>query len=64
MRATSRCATSSTCAVPAEPLPRLNDTRVFREGIIGGALSVLNEWWATRERPTEGLHGASLETGS
>ena len=50
--------------VPSEPLPRLNDTHAFREGIIGGALSVLTDWWATRERPTEGLHGASLETGS
>jgi hypothetical protein len=46
--------------VPAEPLPRLNDTSSFREGIIGGALDVLNEWWAARERPTSGLHGAAL----
>jgi hypothetical protein len=46
--------------VPAEPLPRLNDTTSFREGIIGGALGVVNEWWNERERPTEGLHGAAL----
>jgi hypothetical protein len=46
--------------VPAEPLPRLNDTMSFREGIIGGALGVLNEWWDERERPTSGLHGAAL----
>ncbi len=46
--------------VPAEPLPRLNDTSAFREGIIGGALDVLGEWWEARERPTEGLHGAQL----
>jgi hypothetical protein len=46
--------------VPAEPLPRLNDTTSFREGIIGGALGVVNEWWDERERPAEGLHGAAL----
>ena len=46
--------------VPAEPLPRLNDTTSFREGIIGGALDVVNEWWQARERPTSGLHGAAL----
>jgi hypothetical protein len=46
--------------VPADPLPRLNDTRSFREGIIGGALDVLGEWWAARERPASGLHGAPL----
>jgi Sulfotransferase domain len=46
--------------VPSEPLPRLNDTMSFREGIIGGALGVVNEWWDERERPTSGLHGAAL----
>ncbi len=46
--------------VPAEELPRLNDTMSFREGIIGGALGVVNEWWDERERPAEGLHGAAL----
>ncbi len=46
--------------VPAEPLPRLNDTQSFREGIIGGALDTLNEWWDARERPLTGLHGAAL----
>lgn len=46
--------------VPAEPLPRLNDTSSFREGITGGALAVVNEWWEERERPTSGLHGAAL----
>jgi Sulfotransferase domain len=46
--------------VPSEPLPRLNDTTSFREGIIGGALDVVNEWWQARERPTSGLHGAAL----
>jgi Sulfotransferase domain len=45
---------------PAEPLPRLNDTASFREGIIGDALGVLNEWWDERERPSSGLHGAAL----
>jgi sulfotransferase family protein len=46
--------------VPAEELPRLNDTTSFREGIIGGAIGVVNEWWDERERPAEGLHGAAL----
>jgi len=46
--------------VPVEPLPRLNDAVSFREGIIGGALDVVNEWWQARERPTSGLHGAAL----
>ncbi len=46
--------------VPAEPLPNLNDTASFREGIIGGALGVLNAWWEQRERPSSGLHGAAL----
>ena len=47
--------------IPAEPLPSLNDTASFREGIIGGALDVLNEWWEERERPASGLHGAPLK---
>jgi Sulfotransferase domain len=46
--------------VPADPLPRLNDTVSFREGIIGEAIGVVNEWWDERERPTSGLHGAAL----
>jgi len=46
--------------VPADPLPRLNDTQSFREGITGGALDAVNEWWAARDRPTSGLHGAAL----
>jgi hypothetical protein len=46
--------------VPAEPLPRLNDTASFREGIIGDALGILNGWWQDRQRPSAGLHGARL----
>jgi hypothetical protein len=46
--------------VPGEPLPRVNDTASFREGIIGDALGILNEWWDERERPASGLHGAPL----
>lgn len=45
---------------PADPLPRINDTVGFKEGIIGGALSVVNAWWEQRDRPDSGLHGASL----
>jgi len=47
---------------PPEPLPRLNDTSSFREGIIGGALDVVNDWWQARERPATGLHGAALSS--
>ena len=47
--------------VPDEPLPRVNDTKAFQEGIIGGGLAVINEWWDQRERPQHGLHGAALE---
>jgi sulfotransferase family protein len=46
--------------VPDEPLPRINDTAAFREGIIGAALSTLNTWWDTRDRAASGLHGAPL----
>ena len=46
--------------VPSEPVPNLNDTASFREGIIGGGLGVLNDWWDQRERPSSGLHGAVL----
>lgn len=45
---------------PAEPLPRLNDAASFKEGIIGGSLEALNEWWDARERPATGLHGAPV----
>jgi Sulfotransferase domain len=46
--------------VPAEPLPHLNDTLGFKEGIVGGAIDAIGEWWEHRERPTEGLHGAAI----
>jgi hypothetical protein len=45
---------------PADELPRLNDTKAFREGIIGGAIDAVNEWWESREKAAEGLHGAAL----
>ena len=45
---------------PSGELPRLNDTKAFREGIIGDALDAVGEWWTARERPTSGLHGAPL----
>jgi hypothetical protein len=45
---------------PSEPLPRLNDSASFREGIIGDALGTLGDWWDARERPASGLHGAAL----
>jgi hypothetical protein len=47
--------------VPDEELPNTNDTLAFKEGILGGAIGVVNEWWEQRERPTAGLHAASLD---
>jgi hypothetical protein len=46
--------------IPDEPLPHVNDTAAFREGIIGGALATLNRWWEERERPKESLHAAPI----
>jgi hypothetical protein len=46
--------------IPAEPLPRLNDTVAFREGIIGGAIDSVTDWWGEREQASEGLHGAAI----
>ena len=39
--------------VPADPLPRLNDTLAFREGIIGGAIDSVRDWWDARERSAQ-----------
>ena len=50
--------------VPDEPLPNVNDTAAFKEGILGGAISVVNDWWDQRERPTGGLHGAAVAVTS
>ncbi|HUB76712.1 MAG TPA: sulfotransferase [Solirubrobacteraceae bacterium] len=47
--------------VPAEPLPRVNDTQAFSDGIIGGSLAVINAAWAAREHSKSGLHGAAVE---
>ena len=47
--------------LPEEELPRLNDTKAFREGIIGGALDAVTEWWESREKSGEGLHGAAVK---
>jgi len=46
--------------VPGDPLPHLNETMSFREGIISGGLAVVNEWWDQREKPETGLHGAPV----
>jgi hypothetical protein len=48
-------------AVPDEPVPNANDTAAFKEGVIGGALNVLNQWWDQRERPSSGLHAAAAD---
>jgi len=47
-------------AVPDGPVPRINDTAAYAEGILGGSLAVVNAWWDERERPSTGLHGAPL----
>jgi hypothetical protein len=45
--------------VPDGPVPRVNDTAAFKEGIVGGALADLADWWEQRERPASGLHGVA-----
>jgi len=45
---------------PDGPVPRVNDTAAFHEGMVGRALAVLNEWWDQRERSANGLHGAPV----
>jgi hypothetical protein len=45
--------------VPEGPVPHVNDTTAFLEGILGGGMRVLNEWWDQREGSSEGLHGAT-----
>ena len=47
--------------VPDEPLPRVNDTSAFKEGILGGAIAAVNEWWDQRESPTGALHGTDRQ---
>ena len=46
--------------VPEGPVPRINDTSAFKEGILGGAIADINTWWDQRERPESGLHGAAV----
>jgi hypothetical protein len=43
---------------PDEPLPHVNDTSAFREGIVGGAVAAINEWWDQRDPASGALHGA------
>lgn len=31
--------------VPDEPLPNVNDTQAFKDGIIGGAVATIDAWW-------------------
>jgi len=46
--------------IPEDPVPRINDTAAFKEGIIGGAINDLNTWWEARDRPESSLHGAGV----
>jgi hypothetical protein len=48
-------------AVPDEPLPNVNDSSAFVDGIISGSLEVINTAWAARARATGGLHGAAVD---
>lgn len=47
--------------VPGDPLPHLNETESFKEGLIGGSIAAVNAWWEQRDRPESGLHGAKLD---
>jgi hypothetical protein len=47
-------------AVPDEPLPNVNDSSAFVDGIITGSLEVINRAWDARERASQGLHGAPV----
>jgi sulfotransferase family protein len=31
--------------VPSEPVPQVNDTQAFKDGIIGAAIESLHDWW-------------------
>jgi hypothetical protein len=31
--------------VPDEPVPNVNDTEAFKHGIIGGAVTSVQQWW-------------------
>jgi Sulfotransferase domain len=35
--------------VPAEELPKVNDTEAFRDGIMGAGVASLDGWWAQRQ---------------
>jgi hypothetical protein len=35
--------------MPAEELPKVNDTDAFRDGIMGAAVGSLDGWWAQRQ---------------
>jgi Sulfotransferase domain len=47
-------------AVPDEPLPHLNESEAFVDGIMGGGVEAINAWWLARERPASSLHGAEV----
>jgi hypothetical protein len=37
--------------VPDEPLPRVNDTQQFRDGIMGAAVEAIHAWWEKERAP-------------
>ncbi len=47
--------------VPDEPLPRVNDTAAFKEGIVGGGIAAINDWWDQRDPASGALHGAERQ---
>jgi hypothetical protein len=47
--------------VPDEALPHVNDTSSFREGIVGGAVAAVNEWWDSRPPASGQLHAADQQ---
>jgi hypothetical protein len=40
--------------MPQAPLPRVNDSNMFNDRIIGGSLAALNEWYRQRELTVSG----------
>ena len=61
-RVGDRCASSSRSRCPSRSRCRnVNDTAAFKEGIMGGAIGVVNAWWDQRDGPSSGLHDTALD---
>ena len=49
-------------AVPEEPLPDVNDTQAFKDGIQGGAIAALDGWWENNQPKPGQVSSAPLPT--